>query len=206
MTSFLGPGVDADAAFAKALAAISKLAGEAARAGGPVHIVFNLGKNATYRITRPLAFKALHGFELNGNGAQLINTTRGSTLTISGSSHVTVRDLTIDYDPLPFTQGTIAAFDKAALQITVKVDVGYPDDPAFLATITDGFFKVMDRRTKALKAGARDFLTPAKVERISPGLSRFICAGVRTIASQASCRLRSAIPSRSPTATPMRSS
>jgi hypothetical protein len=206
MTSSLGPGVDADAAFAKALAAISKLAGEAARAGGPVHIVFNLGKNATYRITRPLAFKALHGFELNGNGAQLINTTRGSTLTISGSSHVTVRDLTIDYDPLPFTQGTIAAFDKAALQITVKVDVGYPDDPAFLATITDGFFKVMDRRTKALKAGARDFLTPAKVERISPGLSRFICAGVRTIASQASCRLRSAIPSRSPTATPMRSS
>src|ERR1700737_4488470 len=42
MTSFLGPGVDADAAFAKALAAISKLAGEAARAGGPVHILFTL--------------------------------------------------------------------------------------------------------------------------------------------------------------------
>lgn len=131
---------------------------------------FISSSNATYRINRPLAFKALHGFELNGNGAQLINTTRGSTLTISGSSQVTVRDLTIDYDPLPFTQGTIAAFDKAALQITVKVDAGYPDDPAFLATVTDGFFKVMDRRTKALKPGARDFLTPAKVERISPGL------------------------------------
>jgi parallel beta-helix repeat protein len=170
MATFLGAGVDADAAFAKALAAISKAAADAAKAGGPVHIVFNLGKNASYRISRPLAFKELHGFELNGNGAQLINTTRGSTLTISGSSHVTLRDLTVDYDPLPFTQGTIAAFDKPALQITVKVDAGYPDDPAFLATITDGFFKVMDRRTKALKAGARDFLTPAKVERIAPGL------------------------------------
>src|SRR5882672_11252280 len=170
MASFLGPGVDADAAFAKAQAAISKAAGDAAKAGGPVHIVFNLGKNATYRINRPLAFKDLHGFELNGNGAQLINTTRGSTLTISTCSRVTVRDLTIDYDPLPFTQGTIAGFDKAALQITVKVDAGYPDDPAFLATITDGFFKVMDRGTKALKVGARDFLTPAKVERISQGL------------------------------------
>jgi len=170
MANFLAPGVDADAAFAKAIAAVSKAAADATRSGGPVHIVFNLGKNATYRINRPLAFKALHGFELNGNGAQLINTTRGSTLTISGSSHVTIRDLTIDYDPLPFTQGTVAAFDKAALQITVKVDAGYPDDPAFLATVTDGFFKVMDRRTKALKAGARDFLQPAKVERISPGL------------------------------------
>jgi hypothetical protein len=170
MASFLGPGVDADAAFAKAITAVSKAAGDAARAGGPVHIVFNLGKNATYRISHPLAFKEINGFELNGNGAQLINTTRGSTLTISASSHVTIRDLTIDYDPLPFTQGTIAALDKAALQITVKVDAGYPDDPAFLATITDGFFKVMDRHTNALKAGARDFLTPAKVERISQGL------------------------------------
>jgi hypothetical protein len=170
IASFLAPGVDADTAFAKALAAISKAAGDAAKAGGPVHIVFNLGRNATYRINRPLAFKGLHGFELNGNGAQLINTARGSTLTISTCSHVTVRDLSIDYDPLPFTQGTIAGFDKAALQINVKVDAGYPDDPAFLATITDGFFKVMDRQTKALKAGARDFLNPVKVERISPGL------------------------------------
>jgi Right handed beta helix region len=170
MATFLGGGGDADAAFAKALAAIAKAAGDAARAGGPVHIVFNLGRNAVYRINRPLAFKELHGFEINGNGAQLINTARGPTMTISRSSRVTVRDLTIDYDPLPFTQGTIAAFDKAAVQITVKVDAGYPDDPAFLATIIDGFFKVMDRGTKALKAGARDFLTPAKVERISPGL------------------------------------
>jgi len=32
-------------------------------------------------------------------------------------------------------------------EIIVKVDPGYPDDPALLATITDGFFKVMDRRT-----------------------------------------------------------
>jgi Right handed beta helix region len=170
MASYLKPGTDANAAFAKAIAEIEKATADAAKAGGPVRIVFNLDKNATYRINRPLTFKELHGFELNGNGAQLINTTRGSTLTISGCRRVTLRDLTIDYDPLPFTQGTIAAFDKAALQITVKVDAGYPDDPTFLASITDGFFKVMDRRTKALKAGARDFITPAKVERISPGL------------------------------------
>ena len=39
-----------------------------------------------------------------------------------------------------------------------------------LATITDGFFRVMDRTTRALKAGARDLLTPAKVEKVSEGL------------------------------------
>ena len=172
MSGFAGPGVDADTAFARALGTIEKAAAEAKKGGGPVHIVFNLDKGATYRIKRPLTFRQLSGFELNGNGAQLINTTRGQTLQISDSSHVTIRDLSVDYDPLPFTQGTISGFDKAALQITVKVDPGYPDDPPFLATITDGFFRVMDRRTRALKPGARDFLTPAKVEKIAEGLIR----------------------------------
>jgi hypothetical protein len=170
MTNFTTGGVDPDTAFAKALAAIAKSAADANKAGKPVPIVLNLEKNVAYRIKHPLALKQLSGFELNGNGAQLINTTRGSTLLISGSGHVTIRDLSIDYDPLPFTQGTVAALDHAALAITVKVDPGYPSDPAFLATITDGFFKVMDRGTRALKAGARDFLAPKQVERIGDGV------------------------------------
>jgi hypothetical protein len=57
MANFLGPRVDADTAFAKALALISTAASDPAKAAGPAHIVFNLGKNATYRINRPLAFK-----------------------------------------------------------------------------------------------------------------------------------------------------
>lgn len=170
MVSFTATsGGDADAAFAKAMAAIAKAAADASKAG-PVHIVLNLEKNASYRIKRPLAFRQLHGFELNGNGAQLINVARCGTIAISGCNRLTVRDLTIDYDPLPFTQGTIAAFDKQALDITVKVDPGYPDDPALLAAMTDGFFKVMDRHNRALKTGARDFLSPSHVQRLGDGL------------------------------------
>src|SRR5882724_2335521 len=170
MASFSGAGADADAAFDKALTAISKAAADASRAGRPAHIVLNLDRSAVYRIKRPLLLKQLSGFELNGNGAQLINTTLGSTLLISGSNHITIRDLSIDYDPLPFTQGTITGFDRTAVQIMVKVHPGYPDDPAFLATITDGFFRVMDRHTRALKAGARDFLSPGRVERVGDKL------------------------------------
>jgi parallel beta-helix repeat protein len=172
IANFGGAGIDADTAFAKAIAAIEKTAADARKGGEPVRIVLNLEKGTAYRIKRPLAFKQLSGFELNGNGAQLINTTRSQTLQISASNRVTIRDLTIDYDPLPYTQGTIAAFDKTATQITVKVDPFYPDDAPFLSSITDGFFKVMDRATKALKPGARDFLVPAKVEKISEGMIR----------------------------------
>ena len=161
-------GGDADAAFAKVLAAIAKAAADASKAG-PVHIVLNLENSASYRIKRPLAFRQLHGFELNGNGAQLINTARGGTFAISGCNRLTIRDLTIDYDPLPFTQGTITAFDKQAVDITVKVDAGYPDDAGLLSGFTDGFFKVMDRRNRTLKTGARDFLSPAHATRLSDG-------------------------------------
>jgi parallel beta-helix repeat protein len=170
MADFIKTSPDADTAFAKALAAIAKSAADAGKAGKPAPIVFNLEKNATYRIKQPLQLKQLSGFELNGNEARLVNTTLASTLLISGANHVTVRDLTIDYDPLPFTQGTITGFDHAALQIMVKVDPGYPDDAKFLATVNDGFFKVMDRRTRALKPGARDFLSPSRIERVGDKL------------------------------------
>src|SRR5260370_17378004 len=114
MADFRKLAPDADPAFAKALAAISKSAGEAAKAGKPVPIVLNLEKNATYRIKQPLQLKQLSGFELNGNEARLVNTTLSSALLISGASRVTIRDLTIDSDPLPFTQGTISGFDPPA--------------------------------------------------------------------------------------------
>jgi hypothetical protein len=46
MANFTRVGVDPDAAFAKALAAISEAVAEASKAGRPTHIVFNLDKNA----------------------------------------------------------------------------------------------------------------------------------------------------------------
>src|SRR5260370_12861565 len=104
MANFTAASPDHDAAFAKAVAAISEAAAEANRAGRPAHIVLNLDKNAIYRIKRPIVLKQLSGIEVHGNGAQLINTAPASTLQISDPSHVTIHDLTIDYDTLPFTQ------------------------------------------------------------------------------------------------------
>ncbi len=172
MAQFAAAGGDADAAFARASAALTQAVAGAKKGGRPRRIALDFEKGATYRIKRPVVFKQLDQVEIRGNGARVINTVRGATLLISGSNQLTIRDLTIDYDPLPFTQGTITGFDRAALQIMVEVDRGYPDDPALLGMLTDGFFKVMDRRTVALKPGARDFLSPKAAERVREGLIR----------------------------------
>lgn len=170
MKDFIAKSKDHDTAFEQALASIGKMAAEAKGRGELTRAVLNLQKNTTYRIKRPIEVAQLDSLEIDGHGAEIINTTLQSTLHIKSCSHLTIRDLSVDYDPLPFTQGTIAALDPKALLITVKVDRGYPDDAKFLATIRNGIFGVMDPRTKSLKAGARSFLSPASVERLGDGL------------------------------------
>jgi hypothetical protein len=170
MAEFTGKIKESDVAFEQALVTIDKLVSDAKKRGEPTRAILNLEKNAIYRITRPIQVSQCDALEINGRGAEIINTALQSVLHIQSSSRVTVRDLSIDYDPLPFTQGTIASLDPKALQITVKVDRGYPDDAKFLATIHGGIFGVMDRATRSAKPGARTFLSPTKVERLGDGL------------------------------------
>lgn len=40
--------------------------------------------------------------------------------------NVTLRGLTIDYDPLPFSQGVIREIDRAKHQIVIEIEPGYP--------------------------------------------------------------------------------
>jgi hypothetical protein len=170
MAEFTGKSKDADAAFAQALTTVGTALADAKKHGEAARAVLNLGKNAVYRIKQPIQLAQLDAFEINGQGAELVNTTLQSTLHIQSCNRVTIRDLSVDYDPLPYTQGTIAAFDAKALHITVKVDRGYPDDAKFLATIRDATFGVMDRRTRSLKPGARNFISTNKVERLGDWL------------------------------------
>jgi hypothetical protein len=48
-----------------------------------------------------------------------------SSLILRNCSNVTLSGLTIDYDPLPFTQGTITALDKNKSTLDVRLDDGY---------------------------------------------------------------------------------
>ncbi|WP_225333333.1 right-handed parallel beta-helix repeat-containing protein [Halomicrobium urmianum] len=64
---------------------------------------------------------------IEGNGAKFVFTDPLRTgIRIMGGRDVTVRDLTLDYDPVPFTQGEIVDLGPDRRRITLAVDDGYP--------------------------------------------------------------------------------
>lgn len=64
---------------------------------------------------------------VEGNGARFVFTVpwRGG-LRFAHGSGITLRDLTLDYDPVPFTQGTIVDLSASRRSITVELDEGFP--------------------------------------------------------------------------------
>lgn len=66
---------------------------------------------------------------LKGEGANtvlLVSNPINGGLCIDGSTNIMVRDFVVDYDPLPFTQGSIAAVDTVSGTFDLLIDPGYP--------------------------------------------------------------------------------
>ncbi len=110
-------------------------------AGEPVEIRFE--KDAVYRIS-PTGNPSMSTFALSINGADhLVINGQGSTLLIThpevggictdNSSDIVIRDLSIDYDPLPYAPGTISEVNLTENWFELKVDSGFlePDQPCF---------------------------------------------------------------------------
>ena len=77
------------------------------------------------RLDRTLEIRGASRLEIDGTGTILVMTgTRQALLRIRQSSDLTLRGLTLDYDPLPFTQGTITKVNKDLIEFTVHD--GYP--------------------------------------------------------------------------------
>lgn len=108
--------------------------------GSPTEVVFNSG--ATYIITNtsnvadmPLNMNGANNVIINGNGCQiLIKNPRIGFLHLQNCVNAIIENFTVDYDPLPWTQGVVtrnlytdppAGMSKTPA-IEVRVDTGYP--------------------------------------------------------------------------------
>jgi len=73
-----------------------------------------------------LALRGVSDLEIVADGVTLVCTEPTRALDLNGCRRVILRGLTIDYDPLPFTQGDIVAVDPKAGCVDVKIHAGYP--------------------------------------------------------------------------------
>jgi hypothetical protein len=85
-----------------------------------------------YRVTpvnrEHLKLADLHDVEIIADGVEMVCTETTRALTIVNCRNVKVRGLTIDYDPLPFTEGRIVAMATNKQWFDIELFAGYPDE------------------------------------------------------------------------------
>ena len=122
--------------------ALEKVVEAAKATDGPVEILFE--PDTEYRIANPYAEElrgdgigneifAFHirnatNLTINGQGSTLIVTDPNiGAVSMDYSSRVELKNFKIDYDPLPFTQGTITKVNEDEQWLEMKLDDGYPE-------------------------------------------------------------------------------
>lgn len=107
-------------------------AAAAALANGASPSTLHFGFGRTYRMEKEayahgsLVFLYATNLVIEGNGATIVNHPDNRTLAFYRCHAATVRNLVLDMDPPPFTQGKITAIHAASNFVDVAIDPGYP--------------------------------------------------------------------------------
>lgn len=75
-----------------------------------------------------LVFSDLTDVEIIAENVELVCTSTVRAVLFEDCTNVTLRGLTVDYDPLPFTQGKIVAMAKDKSWLDFEVAKGYPEN------------------------------------------------------------------------------
>ena len=142
---------------------------EAAKADGPgAEVVLDAG---VYTLATAggggvcLPIMDARGLTLQGQGekTELVHTNpRHATCHLTNCVETVIKDFVIDYDPPPFTQGTVVAVDREAGTFDYELQEGFPSlsEPWF-AECKEPYGKwgmIFDRNERRLKAGAPDVI------------------------------------------------
>lgn len=108
--------------------AIQKAVDAAIAAGAGSRVAF---EKKTYRldwrktVDYQFTLTGAEDISIEGNGAVLVNNPRNNLFSLTDCSGVSVKGFTVDYDPLPFTQGTITEVNAKEGWMDVRIEKGY---------------------------------------------------------------------------------
>lgn len=119
----------------------------------------------TYRVSPEspnaphLELKNVSNLELVAEGVTVVCETKNTALVLTRCQNVAIRGLTIDYDPLTMTQGTITAVTPTSLDFTIHA--GY-DDPDYDGKGV-GHIWVLDGATRQVRPGSMNYGGPKQM-------------------------------------------
>ena len=116
-----------------------------------------------------LVFEGLRNLVIDGTGTTLVcRDWKDVALHFKECAGITLRGVTIDYDPLPFTQGTVIGRAEDGVWIELKLHEGYRDyDEGFREGTVAGFAHVFEPQEHRWKTNAPD-LFPKRITVSGP--------------------------------------
>ncbi len=132
--------------------------------GGASEVVITPG---SYTASSALTLNNVINFTVRAEGVTMVRTTRGTAMTITNCRNLEIRGLTIDYNPLVFTQGTIIAAASDWSYVDVQIHQGYPVEKPSGTRI-----EVFDKTTRLLKRNIY-MIYGTTVDQLSTGVFRF---------------------------------
>ncbi len=117
-----------------------------------------------------LVLAGLRGIEIVAEGVELLCTENTRALTIQDCRDIVVRGLTIDYDPLPFTQGKIAALSPDKQTHDIELFEGYPPADAGIDAKKYEIFRpdTRDLRFGSYHGCSVEVLSPSRIRVTKP--------------------------------------
>ena len=119
-------------------------------------------ENRTYNLGKTLMIYGGNNITVEGNGASLIWGDLILALQIHNCTNVTLQNLSLDYDPLPFTQGVITEVNGTSVKL--RIDEGYRTDIRNVLPQGNGYMTLHDRSDGAPLEGAANFYYPKNAE------------------------------------------
>lgn len=126
-------------------------------------------ENKRYYIDRTLKIEDLTDVVIDGSGATIVVTECVAAFDILNCNSVTLKSLSVDYDPLYYTQGSVIAINGNTFSI--EIDAGYRDDyENFLLKKRFAVMTVHDPVTGGVKDGATEDYEVKELSRPRPGV------------------------------------
>ena len=97
-----------------------------------------------------LRLAGLEGVEIVAEGVEMICTETTRAVTIEDCRDLIIRGLSIDYDPLPFSQGRIVSISDDTLTHEIELFEGYPTSE----TVQPNKYEIYDPDTRRLRFGS----------------------------------------------------